>query len=721
MSYPVAPGIRLAGFRTVLYGAPTLRLDHCRLAVLRWGFILSSPLLLAACDRAQDSIPSPIRLADARHLSQGGLAQVPTASVGGVRRPVLSPWRRSLVQRSLERIDTPHPVTVAVPFTDQMRTGPLRLDAMLTVMKQPIPDVARQLVETVGHSLGDKAEQRTSVAPVLIEEPKASATVEVTIPPGRATGDVLVEVFARPIEDEWTSDPVELPARAALRFGLAIDPTDAASNLTSATVEVAVVEGDKAEVAYSLSLPAPGIGSDRWYDQEVDLAAWSGRKVRLRFTTRAPERSATTPLPPAILWSDPTIVARPRGEAKRVNLILISLDTLRADHLGSYGYARPTSPTIDAWLAARGTLFERVSTSFPHTAGSHMTMLTGLDPCVHGLDRTAWNDIHRVRDEVTTVAEVLRAAGYDTAAFTENAWVTADIGYDRGFGTFVEDSGTGLNLGNVETTFRRGVEWLDDHRSRPFFLFLHTYQVHEPYVPPAGYLEQVASGHATDRNSADLALYDGEIRYTDDVLAGFLAAVTAQGLDENTLIVLTADHGQHFGEHGAFGHGATLWEPVLHVPLVLRGPGVPAGARVPEVAGLIDVLPTVLELLGIAPPSGIQGRSLVPTLRGEALPARTLYAELPERTFLVARRGSLKLMIDEKAGLAGRSAFDLAADPGEQHDIAATLPAGLWDEIASDRRAHCRRGAAPRPTGDGGGAALGGDVRRKLEALGYAE
>lgn len=427
-------------------------------------------------------------------------------------------------------------------------------------------------------------------------------------------------------------------------------------------------------MAYSLSLSDPGIDRDRWYDQEVDLARWTGQKVRLRFTIRAAARAAA----PTVLWSDPTIVAQPRGDASRVNLVLISLDTLRADHLGSYGYARPTSPTIDAWLAARGTLFERASTSFPHTTGSHMTLPTALDPCVHGLDRTAWSDVHCVRDQVATL-EVLRTAGYETAAFTENAWVTAGIGYDRGFGTSVEDSGTGLNLGNVEATFRRGLEWLERHRAEPFFLFLHTYQVHEPYEPPPGYVEQVASGHGADRVATENALYDGEIRYTDDVLATFLAALETHGLDENTLVVLTADHGQHFGEHGTFGHGLTLWEPVLHVPLLLRGPDVPAGARVGDPVGLIDVLPTVLELLGVSSPRDIQGRSLVPKLRGEALPSRFLYAE-------------------------------------------RTLPAGLWEELAAARRVHCSRGSAPRSPGDGGAAAaLGGDVRHKFEALGYAE
>ena len=671
-------------------------------------------LALAACARAEPA-PAPIRLADSRHAKEGA-AQVPTALVGGVRRPVLSAWRRSLLKRVLVPADSLRALELDVPLAERMRTGRLRLDAQVTFLEVQIPASVHTLIEEAGGVLGQKAEHTARVAPTVIERPGASVTVTVSVPPRSGQGDAFVEVFARPLEEEWTTEPVVIPPHAVLRFGVGIDPVDPLVDLGTTEAKIAVLDGDRTPVVFAQSFSDPGFDRNRWHDEEVDLAPYAGRTVRLRFTNH----SSASARPPVVLWSDPTIVATTRRDPPRVNLVLISLDTLRADHLGSYGYPRPTSPTLDARVAAQGTLFERVSTSFPHTVGSHMTLFTGLDPCAHGLDQTAWKDTRRVRDHVTTMAEALRGAGYETAAFTENAWVTATIGFDRGFSTFVEDSGIGLNNGNVEATFRRGTEWLAKRGREPFFLFLHTYQVHEPYEPPPGYAEQVASGHGTDRVALENALYDGEIRYTDDVLARLLAALEQSGLDRKTLVVVTADHGQHFGEHGIFGHSTTLFEPVLHVPLILRGPGVPAGLRIPDPAGLIDVLPTVLELLGVPAPSDIQGRSLVPTMQGATLPPRDTYAELPERGLLAVRRGPLKLILDQRSG--ARAAFDLAADPGEENDAAGRLPATPWQEIADAHRAHCRKDA-PRPSADqpAPDPVLDGPVRRKLEVLGYAE
>lgn len=671
-------------------------------------------LILGACARSEPA-PDPIRLADTRHAGEGA-AQVATAVVGEVRRPVLSPWRRSLLKRVLVPAESVRALQLEMPLPERMRAGRLRLDAQVTYLKGKVPDRVHPLIEEAGRVLGQKAEEPAGVEPAVIERPGPSLTVTVSAPPRSTQVDVLVEVFARPLEEEWTTEPILIPPHAALHFGIGIDPIDPVVDLSTTEAKISVLDGDDPQILFARSFSDPGFDRDRWHDEQIDLAPYAGRTVRLRFTTRT---TASTNQP-VVLWSDPTIVARTRRDVPRVNLVLISLDTLRADHLGSYGYARPTSPTSDARIATQGTLFERVSTSFPHTVGSHMTLFTGVDPCVHGLDQTAWKDTRRVRDHVTTLAEALRAAGYETAAFTENAWVTAQIGFDRGFATFVEDSGVGFNNGNVEVTFRRGAEWLATHGREPFFLFLHTYQVHEPYEPPPGYVEQVASGHGTDRVAQENALYDGEIRYTDDVLARLLAALEQSGLEGNTLLVVTADHGQHFGEHRTFGHSTTLYEPVLHVPLILRGPGIPAGLRIPDPVGLIDVAPTVLELLGVPAPKDIQGRSLVPALHGEALPPRDTYAELPERGLLAVRRGSLKLILAQKSD--AKFAFDLAADPGEEVDIASRLPATLWQQIADDHREHCRHDA-PMPSSDEPAPAsiVNGQVRQKLEALGYAE
>jgi arylsulfatase A-like enzyme len=347
-----------------------------------------------------------------------------------------------------------------------------------------------------------------------------------------------------------------------------------------------------------------------------------------------------------------------------------------------------------------------------------MTMLTSVEPCVHGLDTTAWSAARRVHDGLVTLAEVLRGAGYDTAAFTENAWVTAALGYDRGFATFVEDSGVALDRGNIEATFARALEWIGRERSKPFFVFVHTYQVHEPYTPPAGYLEKVAPEHGQDRASVDAARYDAEIRYTDDVVARFLTALDERGLSDDTLVVLTADHGQHFGEHQVYGHGQTLYDSLLHVPLLLRGPGVPAGKRVSDSVGLIDLMPTVLDLLGMPRPPGLQGLSLTGALRGEKLPERTLFAELSERGLLAARQGDRKLLLDRKTGR--HAAYEYRSDPGEKRDLAKAVAPDEWTAMLEAHDHHCKTALASLESAPSR-AAIDAKVRGKLEALGYVE
>jgi len=675
---------------------------------------VSTLLLLAACSRTPTSgspdASGPIRLATLRHAGTGGDAQVPTAIVGQVRRPVLAPWPRTLLARTVVAATPPRIEHVEAPIAPALRGVPLHLRALLTFLNSAVAGDARQIVQDVGRLLGKEVDRQLRPVPDWIPQPGATIDVAVPLPATSMSGDALLEIYAQPAETEWTSDPVTIPANAVLRFGLGIGDDDPDADLTGGEAKVSVVSGDASDVVFARALPYPGFARDRWNDEQIDLGAYAGRTVRLRFVTAG----ASLPL----LWGDPTVAVQPASHPSRPNLILISLDTLRADHLGAYGYVRPTSPTIDAWLAARGTVFEDASTSFPNTAGSHMTMLTAVDPCVHGLDRTAFGGGLRVRDGVVTLGEVLRNAGYETAAFTEDAWVTAAVGYDRGFGTFVEDHGrNAVNDGNIEATFARGSAWIAAHRRDPFFVFLHTYQVHEPYEPPPGYAEQVAPVHGDSRAEREKALYDGEIRYTDDVLARFLAALDAEGLAARTLVLVVADHGQHFGEHGSWGHSFTLWQPVLRVPMILRGPGVPAGLRVPDPVGLIDIVPTVLELLGVPPPSEIQGTSLVPALHGKTLAPRLLYAELPERGLLSARRGDVKVIVNSRAKT--RVAYDIARDPEEAHDVLASLPPGYVDEIERHRREHCRRGAAAPSTTPG--PAIGGEVRRKLEALGYTE
>jgi arylsulfatase A-like enzyme len=404
------------------------------------------------------------------------------------------------------------------------------------------------------------------------------------------------------------------------------------------------------------------------------------------------------------------------ADGRMRNVLLISLDTLRADHLGAYGYGRPTSPTIDRMLAAEGVVFERAYTAFPATPASHMTIFTGLLPCAHGV--YGGPSGKALATSIPTLPEVLQRAGYATGGFTEDAWVTAELGFSRGFDRFVENKSPHFNQpeGRAKTTFAGAADWIRAQTGHPWFAFVHTYQVHHPYTPPPGYVERVAPNHGSDRMATAMARYDGEIRYTDDLLRGFLHAIAETGSLDRTIVIVLSDHGELFGEHGQTLHGFSLWEPLLHAVLVMRAPGlIPAGLRVPSNVGLIDVLPTILDLLGLPPLDGVQGRSLVPLLHGQTLPPTTLYSELPFAHLVATHDGTMKRLIDTTTGHA--RVFDLVADPGELHDL------GSDHDIEANRRtlaAFERLCAAGRARSEAGTTpVLDPEVRAKLKALGY--
>ena len=426
------------------------------------------------------------------------------------------------------------------------------------------------------------------------------------------------------------------------------------------------------------------------------------------------------------------------------SLLLISIDTLRADRLGAYGYARPTSPTLDARLAREGTLFEDVYSQSPKTTPSHMTLFTSLYPSVHGVE--LWDAAqagHVLNPAVHTLAEVLKAAGWDTAAFTGGGNVHRSRGFDHGFDVYRHSQ-----------QLARALTWLDAHRGHRFFLFFHTYQVHDPYLPPprwqaefvqdgdARLLERVERlrqrGGGWDRahrvfwegiSPADTgarrtlsALYDAGIRTMDETTLGpLLDRLDTLGLAGDTLVVFTSDHGEAFGEHGAYLHD-DLYAGTLRVPLVLRFPGrVPVGRRIPDRVRLLDVMPTVLELLGVPAPAGLQGRSLAPLLHdGAALPAPPAMSEYSNqtvgRTFESIRQGDGAYIVD-----GGREQlFDLRADPGEEHDLAPSGPPALgalraeltrWREACRPLAAHL----GPR----GPGITADAETAARLRALGY--
>jgi arylsulfatase A-like enzyme len=456
-----------------------------------------------------------------------------------------------------------------------------------------------------------------------------------------------------------------------------------------------------------------------------------------------------------------------RGPAPgaKPNLLLISVDTLRADHLGSYGYRLDTSPTIDA-LAASGVRFADATVQWPKTWPSMASMLTGKYPATTGVRYAPRRPLPL---EHATLADALRGAGYGTAAIVANPNVGRELQFDQGFDRFVESwveelkrrTGTGklVNAPGAVKTFTNATIVTDgalrlidarDHE-KPFFLWLHYIDPHGPYAPPNDYRGtffgkyrpqpvplaelppyQVQIDRERGTRSADLGFYigqyDREIRYLDDELARLLKRLDELGLGDNTLIVLTADHGEHLDEHGYYlEHGKSPYQPTAHVPLVFRLPGrVPEGRVVTEPVGLIDLVPTVLQVLGVPIPPDVQGVSLVPLWEGEdGTPYVFMESGTRQPSQLSVRKGSwklAKLRAKEDRERFGRNEielYDLASDPGERRDVRAEHP-----EVARELEAALARWQATTPVyrkSDAGPAGVDDRTRELLKGLGYIE
>jgi arylsulfatase A-like enzyme len=312
-------------------------------------------------------------------------------------------------------------------------------------------------------------------------------------------------------------------------------------------------------------------------------------------------------------------------------IILISLDTLRADHLGIYGYHRNTSPYIDAF-AKESILFESAVVQSPWTLPSHMSIMTSLYPSSHGvLVRN-----NRLADEHVTLAELLREGGYQTAAFADGAFMKGNYGFKQGFDIYDGDKWIG-----IARILPKAKKWLEENRSDPFFLFIHCYDIHDPYAPPPPYDTifhdftytgnfipttknmQAAAWRGLEVTDEDLrhikALYDGGIRYTDEKIGEFLSYLQEAGLKDNSLIIITSDHGEEFKEHGSFLHWKLYFRPNLHVPLIMHIPNY--AKKEIKINGLvqsIDILPTILDIAHLPPHLKAQGRSLLPLIKGNS-------------------------------------------------------------------------------------------------------
>ena len=427
-------------------------------------------------------------------------------------------------------------------------------------------------------------------------------------------------------------------------------------------------------------------------------------------------------------------------EGPRPNIILISADTLRADHVGVNGYHRATTPTIDA-LAASGVNFTNAYSQAPNTAPSHTSILTSLYPSVHGVFRHG----QVPDDKLVTLPEALRDAGYQTGAFTQLNGATFKPGFDTWY--FIESAvRNGKGLGELTMI----TDWVGE-RTGPWFVFLHSYDVHLPYAPAADYVDMWAgdyegplnpritdklidringesreTGHIEAAERLDVTeldlqfiidMYDAELRRLDDIYGRFFARLQEMGEWDNTIIVFLADHGEEFGEHGKWGrHTYALNEELLRVPLIIAGPGVPVGQTIEAAVRLIDVAPTILGLVGVGNPRYFMGKSLAPIWDGDERAPRQVLAEragvkVVERTLIHA---GFKYMDDGRL-------FDLTTDKWGTVDIAADNPE-IVDRMAASMLDWMGQfttlAALVRTDGD---VQLTAEEERRLRALGYLQ
>ena len=415
------------------------------------------------------------------------------------------------------------------------------------------------------------------------------------------------------------------------------------------------------------------------------------------------------------------------GKAQKPNVVLIVLDTLRGDRLSCMGYDRPTSPHIDA-LASQGALFTRTFATCFWTLPSHASLLTGLHPVQAG----ATSETLHLPEENMTLAEALRLGGYRTVGFVCNSWVSGERGFGQGFEEFVEmwraeNQDRSPDARSMEEmTIARMEPWIESaaHGDHPFFLFANLNGTHLPYRPAAPYageflrkgydmkrvaeLAEITSGWShlvgeTPLDSTDYAilsdLYDGEVAWADALVGRVVDALSRAGVLDNTVVIVTSDHGEHLGEHGRIDHISTLYDPALHVPLVIRYPrAFAAGTRMDNLVSLVDIAPTILDLCRAAnqaPHLHAETSSLASKKRetqefilaGNERPVTGLellktkypgydYASIDYRMRCL-RAPAHKLIWNENRSV---ELYNLARDPGENHNL-ADAQAGMQQQM----------------------------------------
>lgn len=604
------------------------------------------------------------------------------------------------------------------PFPEGVSTVPARVEIPRSLVGRPMI-FETSLVGRRGQSWEPRQKFHLAAAPPVLE---LEIPLEGMVTDENRELRILVDgISVADPKQSWITHEMSVPENAVLTLGLGLQPPILDIETPPTSFRIRVV-GDQIEktVAEGFLAPPPA----NWQQETWPISEFAGKKVRFVFESERMEDGISFPL-----FGSPQVLTRqPRGEQR--NVILISLDTLRGDHVEKVEDGIALMPSL-AKIADSGVLFEEAFSPYPSTSAGHMSLFTSVYPVVHRV--TFANQI--APRWLTTLTEVFAQNGYTTGAVTENAMLAAHSGFARGFQTYKENKGVGrwASAGEAEATFADGVSWLKTHADEVFFLFLHTYEVHSPYKPPADMALPPLPETASVAEKK-LRNYQGEIRHMDRTMQTLFETLKELDLDESTIVIITSDHGEAFGEHGHVGHSWKVYDEFLHVPLIFWSPGfLPAGQRVEGQVSLVDVAPTIFDLVDLPQPGSMAGVSLASRIRGEseseASAQRTyIYAEAPKgkkptgRVF-GARNSKYKFIsrefVDEPLEI-----YDLEKDPSEQNNLAgdpeltelgreALAPYRTWNEETLSRDT---AGNLPPPT-----KVLDSDMQKKLKVLGYVD
>ncbi len=516
--------------------------------------------------------------------------------------------------------------------------------------------------------------------------------------------------------------PFTVPPDAHLHFGMGTTEKD--SRITFR----ASIEGVASDL-FSRTLD----NSEEWQDADVDLSRWSGRPVKLRLQTDSSRAGDVA------LWASPLITSRRDASISkaRPNILIYTIDTLRADHASLYGYARNTTPFLKK-LGAAGIVFDDCQAQATWTKSSIASLMTSLYSFTHGIVA----DADTIPAGSATLAEQLRAAGYVTASIVSTPFVGRATGLDRGFDYMLEYP---VVLRQVNPQTDRGTDstalnkvvfpWLDRHHDEPFFLYAHATDPHAPYDPPApfesafakpsersGFEREYSSfrsnheyggGAVISREMCQKAginpdrfihqaedRYDGEILNNDHNFELLIDKLRRLGVLDNTLVIVLSDHGEEFWDHGWTAHGQSVYQELTHTLLLMWSPNLfPHPRSISEPVQLIDVMPTILDLLALKTPPVAEGQSLLPLARGQAFKRRGLvvasrFAAVRPEGLVPENSTDSFAIIDAnwkfiyrnkaaKAGIKKVELYDRKTDRAEQHDVSAGHPADVEKDIAA--------------------------------------